>query len=114
MPQEIETELEIVDRCALVRGMDQPRGQIVVHRPGGKEAVGDGTEGLAQPMAVSEPQAADRHRAGFRLDAFDERLDRAPQRRLDRRARPALALEPLELPIPLPERAPDDLFDFRL
>ena len=67
MPQEIETELEIVDRHALVRGVDQPRGQIVVHCPGGKEAVGDGTEGLAQPVAVGEPQAADRHRTRFRL-----------------------------------------------
>src|SRR5438105_13045194 len=108
MPQEIETELEIVDRYAFVRGVDQPRGQIVVQRPGGKEAVGDGTEGLAQPVAVGEPQAADRHRAGFRLDAFDERLDRAPQRRLDPRARAALALEPLQLPIPFADRAPDD------
>src|SRR5438874_10730370 len=103
MPQEIETELEIVDRYALVRGVDQPGSQIVVHRPGGEEAVGDGAEGLAQPVTVREPQATDRHRARFRLDAFDERLDRAPQRRLDRRARPALALEPLQLPIPVPE-----------
>ena len=53
-------ELEVVDRDALVRRVDQPRrelGSIVAHR---EEAVRDGAERLAQPVAVGEPGDADR------------------------------------------------------
>ena len=46
-----------------------------------EEAVGDGAERLAQPVAVGEAGAADGRDAGARLGPLDEALDRVPERR---------------------------------
>ena len=65
-------------------------------------------------MTVGEPGHADRHgtRAGVALG--DERLDRGPERSLERGAGPAASLEPLELVVEVgAEHGPHELLDGR-
>ena len=79
---------------------------ISLHR---EEPVGDRTERLPEPVAVGEPCHADRDGRRSGLGALDELLDRRPERRVDRRAGPALRCSPHELVVaraePLPQNA---------
>ena len=59
----------------------------------------------SQWLSVKPARQDGATRAGLELG--DERLDRVPQRRLERRARAALRLEPLELPVALAEHGAD-------
>ena len=56
-----------------------------------EEAVGDGAERLAQPVAVGEADACERGGQRARLGLGHPLLDRPPQRRVERRARAACA-----------------------
>ena len=95
--QPVDAELEIGDRHALVGRMDQLRGEIGRHRARREEAVRDGAERLAEPVAVREAGEQIGNRAGAGLAGRDERLDRLPERRVQRRARSALRLEELQV-----------------
>ena len=86
----------------------KPGGELGVHRARREEAVGDGAEGLAEPVAVGEAGHADRRRLALRLDLADPAGDCVPERSLDRRARAAVRLELLELVVPVTEDAAHD------
>ncbi len=107
----MDAELEIVDRDPLVRGVDEPRGELAVHRLLREEAVRDGAERLAHPVRVGEAGADERREAGSRLELVDPALERRPERRLQRRARAAVALEPLELVVARPDRGTHERID---
>ena len=93
--------------------MDEPRGDLDVLRARREEAVRDSAERLAKPVAVGEPGDADRQRARAGLGAFHERLDGVPERRLHRRARPAVRLDRLELVVTVAEHLADDRLRLR-
>src|ERR671923_319694 len=114
MAKEAHPEVEIVDLDALVRGVDKPGCELGLHRSHREEPVGDGPERLAQPMAVREAGEQERDDLRLRLLLGDERLDDVPQRRVERRARPALALDPLEVVVAVPEELADERLDLRL
>ena len=57
VPQPVDAELEVVDRHALVGRVDELRRQLGRHRARREEAVRDGAERLAQPVAVGEARA---------------------------------------------------------
>src|SRR5215210_7434581 len=107
-------ELEVVDRDPLVGGVDQPRGQLRVHRLRREEPVRDGAEGVTQPVAVGEAGHADRQHGGLRLDLADEALDCLPQRSAELGARAAPALDPLEVVLGVAEQLADQRLDLRL
>ena len=86
-----DAKLEVVHRDPLVGRVDQRAPPARIHRAHREEAVRDGAERLAQPVAVGEPGDADGASRRPGLDLRDERLDRVPERRLERRARPAAA-----------------------
>ena len=87
--EHVDAELEVVDRDPLVGRVDEARGQLDVHRPQREEPVRGRPERLAQVVAVGEPGAADRRERRSRLELVDPALERAPERRVERRARPA-------------------------
>ena len=79
-------------------------GQLGRHRPHREEAVRDRAEGLAQVVAVREAREHDRReRPRPGPPRSTQRCDRLPERRVERRARPADALDPLELVVALAE-----------
>ena len=81
----------------LVGGVDQARGELHLHRPHREEAVRDRAERLAEPVRVREAGAAERRQLGSRLGLLDPGGDRVPERRVERRARAARALDRLEV-----------------
>ena len=113
VPEEPRAQLEVLDGDPLVRRVDEPRGQLGVHRPHGEEAVGDRAEGLAQEVAVGEARRDDRDDAGVRIGLGDEGLDRLPERRRERRAGAADGLDPLQVVGVLAERSADRRLDVR-
>ena len=68
-PEEVDAELEIVDRDPLVGRMDQPSGEVGAHRPQREEPIRDRAERLAQPVRVGEAGDADRRRLRARARA---------------------------------------------
>src|SRR6188768_4028575 len=110
----VDPELEVVDRDALVGGVDQPRGQLRVHRLHREEAVRDGAERVAYPVAVREPGHADRQNRRLGLDLRDEALDRVPKRGSELAARSAAALDPIEVVVALAQHLAEDGLDVRL
>src|SRR5579884_1800312 len=108
-------EIEVGDRDPLVGGVDERRGNLRRQLArGGEEAVGDGAEGLAQPVAVGEADACERGSLRSGLGLGDPLLERPPQRRVERRARPPASLDPLELVFDVPAEygADDRLYVF--
>ena len=65
-PQSVDAELEVVDRDSLIGRVDEPRGELDVHRLLREEAVGDRAEGLPHPVGVGEAGTDERHEAGAR------------------------------------------------
>src|SRR5262249_55217761 len=107
-PEPIDSELEIVDGHALVRRVHEARDQLDVHGTSGEEAVRDGAERLAEPVAVREAGDAHRNWTRARLRVLDEGLHGVPERRLERRARTAVRLEHLELVVAVAENLAHD------
>src|ERR671936_978598 len=105
--EKTHAELEIVPPDPLVGRVDQTRSQLGVHRTHREEAVRDGPERVAKPVAVREARDDEGHDPCGRFQLCDERLDRVPERRLSGRARPALRLDPLEVVVALAEHGPD-------
>ena len=89
--------------------MDESGHDLDVHRAGREEAVCDRPERLTEPVTVREPGDTHGKRPGARLDPIDERFDRVPQRRLERRARTAVRLQHLELVLAVAEESADEL-----
>src|SRR5687767_15553870 len=87
--------------------MNEPRGDLRLHRPHREEAVRDRTEGGADEMAVGEAWEDDRSDPRPGLLGRDEALDRGPERRVERRAGAADALDPLDLVIVLAQALAD-------
>src|SRR5437764_389976 len=87
--------------------MNEPGGELRVHRTHREESVRDGPEGIPQPVAVRESGQALWNQSRLGLELFDERFDRVPERGLERRSRPTLPLDPLELVVAGVERAAD-------
>ena len=58
--EHVDAQLEVLDRDALVGRVDQPRGELDVHRLEREEPVGGRPEGVPQPVAVREAGADDR------------------------------------------------------
>src|SRR3989454_4162409 len=108
VPHEAHRELQVLDRDALVRRVDQAGRQLGVHHPQREEAVGDGAEGLAEPVAVCEPGDADRRGPRFRVDLADPAGYGVPQRRLDRRACSPVRLEALQLVVAVSKHGAHD------
>ena len=94
--------------------MDQARREPRVHRPHREEPVDDRAEALAQPVAVREPRHADRHQGRLRIGLGHEASDRVPQRRLQRRASPATALDPFEVVVAFAENFAQKRLDLGL
>ena len=104
--QELDAEAEVVDVRPLVGGVDQPRRQLGLHRLQREEAVRDRAERLAEPVRVGEAGAAERRELRARLGRLDPAGDRVPERRVERRPRPAEALDRLQLVVRRPRRGP--------
>ena len=96
----------------------RPSGSAAPPAPGSSCASGRSrTRPCRTPRAASgvgEPGDADRRQPGARLDPVDERLDRLPERRAQRRARAALAVAPLEVVVALAEPRPHGGLRLRL
>ena len=107
--QELDAELEVVHARALVRRVDEPRCELRIHVAQREEAVRDGPERVAHPVAVREAAEADRCEPRLGLRLGHPTRNRVPERPFHRRARPALALEPLELVVALAEELANDL-----
>ena len=60
MPEEVDAELEVVHRYALVRGVDEPSRDLGLHRSRREEAVRDGAERLPQPVKPEQQIGAGR------------------------------------------------------
>src|SRR5437588_12974519 len=94
--------------------MDQPRRELGVHGAHREKPVSDRAERIPQPVAVREAGQADRRQLRFGLDLLDERGYRVPERRLERRARPALSLDPGEVVVTRAEDIADLRFSLGL
>ena len=79
--------------------------------PDREEAVRNRPERLPEVVAVGEPRARDRREPGAGLELLRERRERAPERRLHRRARAADRLLELEVVCAVPERSADQRLD---
>ena len=78
-PQSVDAELEIVDRNPLVGRVDEPRGELDVHRLLREEPVGDGAERLPHPVGVGEAGADERREPGARARSRPTQLSSADQ-----------------------------------
>ena len=70
----------------------------------GKKPYDDRAERLAKEVAVREAGQQDRNELGAASSSCDERLDRLPERRVERRTGAAGSLEPFELVAAVAER----------
>src|SRR5207247_8868763 len=94
MAEHLDAALEIVDGDPLVRGVDELRRQLRIHRHEREEAVRDRAEPFAQEMAVGETRAGVRNKSRSGLELRYEGDESIPEGRLSLRARPAGWLHP--------------------
>ena len=108
MAEEAHAELEILDRHALVGGVDQPRRRLDgIARDGKKPYATVPNASRNQWLSV---KPATQIGAGLApgVGLLHPGLHRIPQRRVDRRARAAVRLERLDLVVALAEHVPHD------